>query len=396
MPHPGRGRTSTVLLPSAGITTMPFESPYQTPMFQIGAEGLNLRDALDRLTGQELSRSTNVDIRGNGEVQTRWGQHEFATSGGTKVHSGRELRDPRGNTITRVWGIDGNLFIGGSGGLSQIDTGYSGDPLHLVPLRPDHGGASWMYVADKDRMRKVRNDGLDLPIGLPQAADPTSALLAAEQTTIATFEAGDGTEAGAWGPTSFIGSVESWIAETTVDDDPKVGAEAVRFAIRWSNSMVPADNRDPIAFFPIERTMDLSMVGARDADDSDLFTVWMKLNFTIGNILRRDEPELIAEQIEEMRMYFVTGDPGSFVPTVLPASTENSIDNRNAYVKSIRQNELTTMFTGHRSLAFAQGDEATVLSPIDLWNARRAPGTAARSRRRRPAAPTRPRSRPWR
>ena len=103
---------------------------------------------------------------------------------GTTCHSIRKLRDPQTGDVIRVWGVDDQLRLGLDGALDVVETGYSGDPLTLLPHRPTLSGDPWMFVADRTRMRKVRADGLVLPIGLPAPGSPPSAYLGAEYSRV--------------------------------------------------------------------------------------------------------------------------------------------------------------------------------------------------------------------
>src|SRR5574342_1284395 len=168
------------------ITPARFTGPFETHVVRYGVKGLQLQDSLDALDG--WARHTNIDHTNNGEATSRPGQTSFATAG-TKHHSVRKLRDPQTGVHPRVWGIDTNLYIGASGALTQVDAGYSGDPLTLVPNHPPLSGDPWMFVADRGRMRKVRADGLDLPIGLPApGAAPTFVAQGPAATGIAAFD----------------------------------------------------------------------------------------------------------------------------------------------------------------------------------------------------------------
>lgn len=84
-----------------------------------------------------------------------------------QVHSIRKLNDvSAGSTQSkRVYGVGTSLFLGE--GTSAIDTGYSGNPISLLPYQPDQSPQAWMYVADRNKMRKVRIDGLLHPVGFP-------------------------------------------------------------------------------------------------------------------------------------------------------------------------------------------------------------------------------------
>jgi IPT/TIG domain len=174
------------------VTSATFEAPFETQTVRFGVGGLNLKDSLDAMEG--WSRLTNIWHEHEGEATVRPGQTAFATASGT-IHSVRKLRDPHGNTFTRLWGVDGKLFQGQSGALTERASGFSGDPLTLFPHRPPLSGDPWMYVADKNKMVKVRADGLVLPIGLPAPAPATYALANEFSVMIASFD-----DAASWTP----------------------------------------------------------------------------------------------------------------------------------------------------------------------------------------------------
>jgi hypothetical protein len=320
-----RGAARTTLLPSAAVTSMPFEGPYTAPVQPFGVKGLNLRDEADQLGPDELSRSTNVDATGLGKWRSRWGQQEIVTSVGANVHSFRRLNDPQAGigVATRLWGIDTSLHIGLSGALgAAIDTGYSGDPLTLEPLRPDRSGQSWMYVADRSRMRKVRRDGLDLPIGLAKPSVPATALVTQEKTDILAFDTGDTSEAAQW--TANQGTAV--LAPSTNDGNTGVDPSAhVEFVV---NGAGPGGGAVHYSYWGLTRVADLSVAGVRTAEDEDLLHFWMKFS----------QPS----QIEEARLYFVVS-PG-FDPTILPG-TDQAI-NTNAFMKTFRSSDFSAFLKG--------------------------------------------------
>lgn len=94
------------------------------------------------------------------------------------VHSLRRLND-----LTPAGPTAGFILVAGVGNLLManqtiVDSGLSGNPLSLVPFRPNASVQPWMYVGDSVRMDKVRSDGLCYLMGIaePQAAPLVAAL----------------------------------------------------------------------------------------------------------------------------------------------------------------------------------------------------------------------------
>ncbi len=97
-------------------------------------------------------------------------------SGSLGPHSIRRLNDQSASTFTRVVG-SGTVLYTGQGSFTSRETGFSGDPLTLVPVRPPQSPRPWMYVADRTKMRKVLVDGTDHEIGVaPPSETPVAAL----------------------------------------------------------------------------------------------------------------------------------------------------------------------------------------------------------------------------
>src|ERR1700733_965782 len=105
-------------------------------------------------------------------LQSRPGLVKIAGAFGAaqSVHSIRRLNDPIDGTFTRILGAGTSLYQSGS--TAAIDTGYSGNPLSLVPFRPPNSPQSWMYVADSARMRKVMVDGTNYQMGVAPPLQP--------------------------------------------------------------------------------------------------------------------------------------------------------------------------------------------------------------------------------
>ena len=331
------------------ITASNFEAPYTTPTLRPGIGGLNLRKTIDTLDPGELSRMSNLTWNREGQLTSRLGQSEVATSGGTRIHSAKRLVEPLGSTATRVWGIDSSVFLGLTGALSSVDSGYSGDPLSIVPYRPELSGQTWAYIADRNRMRKVRMDGLDLEIGL---AAPTavigSALGQEHRTNIASFSSADGTVAASW-----TGQMGTGLAvPVPTDTDPETAFDP---APHVNFTVTAASSADYFQFFSRALAMNLDIVGndvgsprASTADDHIHF--WGK----ISN----------PEEIQEFRIYFVCSANFDAASPDLPGTAANI--NSEAYVKSFRPGDLAQFFGGNQTGSSVQEDTAKTTAEGDF------------------------------
>ncbi len=316
------------------ITAAPFESPFTTEIYPLGVGGLNLKDALDAIPVGQFARLTNMIHSNDRALTGRPGLTSLATVG-TEHHSVRRLSDPQAGTYTRIWGVDQKLYRGQSGALTEIDAGYSGDPLYLLPHRPPLSGDPWMFVADRSRMRKVRADGLDLPIGLPAPAAALVTALAAEEITyIAKFDPNltpnpgvdDGTAGVNW--TNNAGFDYSTPPLTT--GVPTVAGSEF---ITNPGAAIEAAKLGYNSWWGLARILDLSVVGAQPASDDDI------LNF----VTKFSHPDLT----EEVRFYFVCG---TFDPTVLPG-TDSTGNNRNGdfFVKTFRPGDFAVFLQGRQA-----------------------------------------------
>lgn len=91
---------------------------------------------------------------------------------GLPVHSLRRLNDS-----TPAGPVSGFILVGGSGvelfaNQVVVDSGLSGNPISLIPFRPNASVQPWMYVGDSLKMDKVRSDGTCYLMGIeePQLA----------------------------------------------------------------------------------------------------------------------------------------------------------------------------------------------------------------------------------
>jgi hypothetical protein len=175
--------------------------------------GMDLNRPIDKVTDLHWALLRNTRSYQAGRIETRLGLTSISAIG-TNIHSIRRLNDPANTTWTRVVGDSVALYTG-QAAFTQRDTGYSGNPLALVPHRPPQASASWMYIGDSSRMRKVNPSGTVHQIGMPPpTAEPTVALGTPKLKDI---ELGD--SATGWtvaGDCSAIGAAASQRVDTTV------------------------------------------------------------------------------------------------------------------------------------------------------------------------------------
>lgn len=306
------------------VTTSRFTGAMEDVVWPFGEGGLNLADAIDKLAVGEYARLTNAQFTpgDSRELTSRFGQTALATTGTTDpIHSVVQLIDVQTADDTRVWGVGSAIFLGSDGALTQIDAGYSGDPLTLLPFRPPISGQPWVFIGDGTKMAKVRFDGLVLPIGLPAPTLPTSTVLDTEQTT----------------PILGNGVEDSWTANPGFDfSAPALPANAGLTDVSTDGVTITSNPGPDVlnagngywSFWGTAKTLDLNTVGAKGASDDDI----MQLRMKFGN------PALVAE----CRLYLVCSEV--FSPSVLPGSGTDASGaptdaNTDFYVKAFRPSD---------------------------------------------------------
>ena len=307
---------------------------WQTAASRIGQAGLVLNRSLDALTPQELSRMNNLYHTGDGRLTSRFGQSSYATTAGTEVHSIGRLNDPRQGNHQHIWGVDSVLYRGLSGPLAQIDAGYSGNPVTMMPHRPNLSSSPWMVVADSSKMSIVPLAGSALPLGLPAPTVVANPTVAAKVTkTIISFNTSDNTSSGSWTPNPGqdrssppVQTGNAGTKEDTGIDPTNPGTTGVGFITApgaaktgystWWNCPLGA--------------LDLTQLpGGVPATDNDIIHVWIQVNNGIS--------------LEEVRIYLVCSD--AFDATILPGSGVIPVGaaagaNKDAFVKSFAQADL--------------------------------------------------------
>ncbi len=145
------------------------------------ADGLDLVPSVDAGRPPRYPLLVNLRQTRRGEFRSRPALSAYSTAPAAKTpwHSVRRLNDKPSGNYTHVSGIGTELFTtpaaaaaSAPGNPISRDSGYSGNPLSLVPFRPVDDIATWMAVGDTAKMRKVRLDGTVHQLGLPQPTRP--------------------------------------------------------------------------------------------------------------------------------------------------------------------------------------------------------------------------------
>ncbi|HLZ39393.1 MAG TPA: hypothetical protein VKQ11_00430 [Candidatus Sulfotelmatobacter sp.] len=177
-------------------------------------KGMNLNRSLDAIGDGEFGWLYNVRQYRAGELVSRPGlaltSNSFGATGPTDyLHSGYTLNDTNpdssggtrrfvGYNTTLWWGdqlISGSTF-------TQIDSGFSGNPLSMVAFSPKENPTPFLYVGDSNQSRKYSSSYLSagIPtvytIGIPQSFVDNAGPVLNCVSPIPTFSAGSITGTG--------------------------------------------------------------------------------------------------------------------------------------------------------------------------------------------------------
>ena len=309
----------------------------------MGVGGLNLRVEPAKVQPPDFTRLNDVIRAQDGGWTSRPGLTDLANVNDTvSAHSVRRLNNPLDGTSVYIWGAGTKLYYGNTGVLTEADTGYTGSPLCLLPYRPILSGEPWMIVADggtEGKMRKIRADGADLPLGLSKPSSATVTAIASDlETEIDTFEAATG-----WNENE-VDAAESTVVAANTDTDHKQGATSVEFpAVVDAGTGTKAFT----CFWNKAYTLDLSKVGQdadveRDATDDDHLHLWMKV----------DEPRYL----QEVRIYFVASE--TFETDTIPGT--HATKNTDAFMKVFRPSSLTSLIELESFIVESAEEEETL------------------------------------
>lgn len=319
---------------------MAVESPavdhlaWATMPIYFGRLGVNLTKALDSLDPQELSRMSNVVPLQGGGVESRPGLGFLATLG-TNVHSCTRMNDPKNSTFSRFWGVDAIFGRAQTGGIGNLEAGFSGDPLSFVQWQSELTGTPWIYVADRNKMRKATLTSNSQPIGIAKPAQPAQAPSAVKKVAVAAFNNSDGTQASAW--TSWGGRAVDPGTGTpgacAVNDGPAIIGTGV--AITPEAGSVTGGGYYSAAF--LSKALNLGFLpGGIAVSDDDLFHIRILI----------DNPAAI----NEIRVYLVTS-PIFASEAALPG--QFGAVNTSAYMRTFTPAEYAASVEGTQTAAEA-------------------------------------------
>lgn len=141
---------------------------------ELDFQGIDLLHPVDSMPPGKVPYAQNVRRYQKGRIAPRnqLTSPAYLTPSGNPVHSLRRLNDttpggPAGGAIL-ISGSGGNLYAQAAPVASQL----SGNPLGLIPFRPNQSVPAWMYVSDSTQMLKVRSDGLTRKQGIKEPQTP--------------------------------------------------------------------------------------------------------------------------------------------------------------------------------------------------------------------------------
>jgi hypothetical protein len=150
------------------------KQPYQRDPdgMRLQFHGMNIMLPPDKMPAGKFPYAQNVRAYLRDRIIGRAVQDSSVENFPSAVHSIRRLNDS-----TPAGPATGFILVAGAGkalyaNMAQVDSGLSGNPISLIPFRPNASVQPWMYVGDSILMDKVRSDGTRYKMGIaePQAA----------------------------------------------------------------------------------------------------------------------------------------------------------------------------------------------------------------------------------
>ena len=319
------------------LTIDPSSLPgFQTTVAQPWLGGVQLNKPLTDIAPTEAARLSNF-VHAGGDLSVRPGLtlHVFNPAG-EAVNRIRRLTDPQNGLTKLFFGASTRWYRASDGDMAPelLESGFSGDPLTMVPIRKPQASGTWMLVADRFKMRKA---GLaatpSRPIGVaaPTVA-PTVSLGTRYKTPIAAFDSSDDTQASKW--TLIAGLDDTGAAggaTPTAADVTGVSGSAVKFSTKTGNATTAYRSIAALA-----KALDLSVFsGGPAVTDDDLIHLQ----------LRMSDPT----NITEVRLYFVCS---AFSATnSIPGTSET--ENTSAYLHALRPSDFAAFISTQETAADA-------------------------------------------
>lgn len=153
---------------------------------KFSSHGVQVTRPVDLLAEEKFAILRNVRAYIDGTVHPRLGlASPTAAMGVGPVHSIKRYFDAGSLTTAELAGSDTALYFNAA----SISTGFSGNPLSFVPVRPYSSEETYMCVADSSKMVKVSKAGTAYNWGIAPPNVPLSAAIGGPSyTTIESFE----------------------------------------------------------------------------------------------------------------------------------------------------------------------------------------------------------------
>lgn len=191
-------------------------APYQRDPngMRLQFRGMNIVLPPDQMPPNKFPYAQNIRAYLQDRIMGRAREDSSLENLGAPVHSLRRLNDS-----TPAGPAGGFILVAGAGkalyaNAVQVDSGLSGNPISLIPFRPNTSVQPWMYVGDSIKMDKVRSDGTRYKMGIaePQSAPtitstPASTTMALLGPVTVTY----------WGDSPHSGPVSNYIWKNASD-----------------------------------------------------------------------------------------------------------------------------------------------------------------------------------
>lgn len=163
--------------------------------------GLDLNHPVDLMPEGKYPFLHNMRSYQEGRLETRPGMTNINGSATSDlvINSGMRLNDYLANNFLRFLGIGTKLYTGQTS-FTQLDTGFSGNPISFVPYLPLRSPNDFVYLADANKMRKVNVSGTEYAMGIkPPITIPGAELAQPLYTTPASFDVNSPFNTASWG-----------------------------------------------------------------------------------------------------------------------------------------------------------------------------------------------------
>lgn len=193
----------------------------------------------------KLFYAKNVRRTGRNSLRQRPGTGVFQTAPAAKTpwHSTRYLGDVAAADFTYISGIGTELFRGKTGTPTSVDSGYSGNPLSLLPFVPQTATKSWMAVFDSTKNAKIGLTGAVRGLGIARPTVPPKAELdfttpplrvdVDDGNTPANWTASTGVQVS--GPVAVTRFSKAFVRAAYAGEDPTLGFTIGWFAVEFAD-----------------------------------------------------------------------------------------------------------------------------------------------------------------